>query len=128
MSSDQKNLTATELELMNIVWKLGEASVKDILQNLPCERPLAYTSASTILRILEKKQILTSRKEGRTHIYVPTISKDEYGKQAVGYMIKNVFSQTPSNLAKALVSSYDLTEKDLTEIKQLIDERINDTV
>ena len=47
-------LTETELELMTILWRIGEGSVAEVLEKLPRERDLAYTSVSTILRILER--------------------------------------------------------------------------
>jgi predicted transcriptional regulator len=53
---ESKLLTETELELMTILWKLGEGSVNDVLAELPQGRDLAYTSVSTILRILEQKK------------------------------------------------------------------------
>ena len=126
MLETKKNLTATELELMHIVWKLGEASVKEVLKHLPKKREMAYTSASTILRILEKKQILSSRKEGRTHYYFPLISKEDYSHEALRQMVKNVFSKTPSALAKAFLDTQDLKEEDLKEIKKLIDKKVKD--
>ena len=61
-TTEAKLLTETELELMTILWKLGEGSVADVIALLPKERALAYTSVSTILRILEQKEILTTRK------------------------------------------------------------------
>ncbi len=69
-----RTLTETELELMTPLWKMGEGSVNDILAKLPKERKLAYTSVSTIIRILEQKEVVASRKEGRGHIYFPLIS------------------------------------------------------
>ena len=70
-----KLLTEVELELMTALWKLGEGSVADVLETLPKERKLAYTSVSTILRILEQKKVLKARKEGRGHVYVPMLEK-----------------------------------------------------
>ena len=62
-AEEKSLLTKTELELMNLLWDLGEGSVRDVMAALPQDRDLAYTSVSTILRILEKKEFLKSRKE-----------------------------------------------------------------
>ncbi len=62
--ADVRLLTKVELELMTILWRLGEGSVTHVLGELPDGRDLAYTSVSTILRILEQKKILKARKEG----------------------------------------------------------------
>ena len=122
--AEHRILTSTELELMNIIWELGEASVKQVLNNLSPERKLAYTSVSTILRILEKKDILYSRREGRTHFYIPKVTKASYEKHTVDHIVTSVFSKAPSELAKALLSNDNLSLKDLREIKSLIDQRM----
>ncbi|MCB9229078.1 MAG: BlaI/MecI/CopY family transcriptional regulator [Deltaproteobacteria bacterium] len=122
--AENRILTSVELELMNILWELGEASVKQVLEKLSPERKLAYTSVSTILRILEKKAVIYSRREGRTHFYIPKVTKASYGKRTVDHIVTSVFSETPSELAKALLSSDNLSLKDLMEIKSLIDERM----
>lgn len=62
---ESKPLTPVELELMQLVWKLGEVSVADVLAALPPERKLAYTSVSTVLRILEQKGVVQI---GRAHV------------------------------------------------------------
>lgn len=116
----EKMLTETELELMNILWKISEGSVNDVMEKLPTGRELAYTSVSTILRILEQKKILKTRKEGRGHIYIPVLSKSEYEKKAVKHVVEKVFDGTPSMLVKQLLDSSRLTEEELKEIKALL--------
>lgn len=113
-------LTEVELELMTIVWKLGEASVAEIIELLPANRNLAYTSVSTIIRILEQKEILCSRKEGRGHTYLPLILKSDYESKAVKHVIDKVFEGTPLLLVKQLLSTTNLSESEIEELKDLI--------
>ncbi|MEZ4743838.1 MAG: BlaI/MecI/CopY family transcriptional regulator [Bdellovibrionota bacterium] len=123
---EKKLLTETELELMQIIWNLGEATVKEVIQHLPNERQLAYTSVSTIIRILEKKEIVTSRKgNGNSYIYTPQIMKSEYEQASLGHLLKNVFSDTPSSLIRTLVDTMDLSKSDLVEIKKILLERLD---
>ncbi len=117
---DNKLLTDTELELMTILWRLGEGTVNDVIAQLPKERNLAYTSVSTILRILEQKEILQTRKEGRGHIYTPQIEKTEYEAKTVKHVVDRVFDGTPVALVRQLLSSGQLSESDLKELKSLI--------
>jgi predicted transcriptional regulator len=117
----EKMLTETELELMTILWKLGQGSVADVIANLSAGRDLAYTSVSTILRILEQKGVLTTRKEGRGHIYIPQISKSDYESKTVKHVIDRVFDGAPSALVRQLLDSVDLKDSDIQEIKKLID-------
>jgi predicted transcriptional regulator len=119
-SESEKMLTDTELELMTILWKLGEGSVADVIDNLPRGRELAYTSVSTILRILEQKLVLKTRKEGKGHIYIPALQKDEYEKKAVKHVIDKVFDGTPSLLVKQLLDTSRLSEEELKDIKSLL--------
>jgi predicted transcriptional regulator len=121
---ENKLLTETELELMTSLWKLGEGSVNDVLEQLPKGRELAYTSVSTILRILEQKQTLTSRKEGRGHIYIPAIKKDQYEALSLKHLVSKVFDGEPSTLVKRLIESKDLDDEELKAIRALLNRRI----
>jgi predicted transcriptional regulator len=119
--TETKLLTETELELMTILWKIGEGSVADVIESLPQGRDLAYTSVSTILRILEQKNILKARKEGRGHIYIPLVKKTDYEAKTVRHVVDRVFNGTPVALVRQLLDSGQLNEKDLSELRQLID-------
>jgi len=120
--SDSKLLTETELELMTIIWRLEEGTVADVIDQLPKERDLAYTSVSTILRILEQKNILKTRKEGRGHVYIPQIKKSEYEVKTVKHVVDRVFDGAPMALVRQLLDSGRLDENDLKELKHLIDQ------
>jgi predicted transcriptional regulator len=115
-------LTETELELMSILWRLREGSVADVIEQLPEERDLAYTSVSTILRILEQKKVLKTRKEGRGHVYIPALKKNDYEAKTVKHVIDRVFDGTPVALVRQLLDSVKLNQKDLQELKDLIDQ------
>ena len=117
-----KLLTDTELELMNLLWDLGEGSVRDIQARLPEDRQLAYTSVSTILRILVQKEVVGTRKQGRGHIYLPLIPKRDYEEKSVKHLVQNVFHGTPSALVRRLID--DVSNEELAEIKAMLDERL----
>ena len=119
-------LTETELELMQILWGLGEGTVTDVQNHLPGNRSLAYTSVSTILRILEKKQVVTSRKDGRRHIYIPSLDKAEYERFSLHTLLHQVFTDTPSNLIRTLVDTTDLSLNELRSIQELITSRLEE--
>jgi predicted transcriptional regulator len=116
----EKLLTDVELELMTILWKIKEGSVADVMNHLSPERDLAYTSVSTMLRILEQKKIVKNRKEGKGHIYIPVIQKDQYEIKAVKHVVDKVFEGTPSLLVKQLLGSGKLSETELAEIRSLL--------
>ncbi len=116
-------LTDVELELMSIVWDQGESKVKDILAALPPARPLAYTSVSTILRILEKKGVLASRKEGRAHVYYPLVAKSDYEVISLQHLVENVFSGTPSSLVRCLLDQEQVGNDELERIYAILETR-----
>lgn len=117
-------LTEVELEFMNELWALGEGSVRDVLGQLPPERNLAYTSGATILRILDEKGFVQSRKDGKTLIYRPLLEKDTYQARSLQNLSRTLFDDTPATLVARLVDDAGLTETDLEEIRALVDRRL----
>ena len=115
------SLTAVELEMMHVIWRIGPCSVNQILEALPPTRELAYTSVSTIVRILEQKGFVASRKEGRGHVYGAAVSKEAYQSRAVDQLVKNVFDDAPAMLVRGLLASKNLSDDELREIRALID-------
>jgi predicted transcriptional regulator len=121
-------LTEVELEFMNELWALGEGTVRDVLDQLPGDRNLAYTSAATILRILEQKEFVTSRKEGKKHVYMPALEKDVYQTRSLRDLSMKLFDDTPASLVARLVDDDEMTEETLGQIRALVDRRLgNDT-
>jgi predicted transcriptional regulator len=115
-----KLLTDVELEFMTVLWRLGEGSVNDVIEQLPPERKVAYTSVSTILRILEQKGVLGARKEGRGHVYVPKLSKSEYEAMTLQHVVNKVFGGTPVALVRQLLGSVKMKPEEVTELKNLL--------
>ena len=130
MKTKKKNefLTEVELEFMSELWALGEGTVREVLAQLPEARALAYTSAATILRILEQKEFVTSRKEGKSHVYIPSLEKDAYQTRSLQNLSMKLFDDAPASLVARLVDDDTLTEEALGQIRALVDRRLkNDT-
>lgn len=119
-------LTEVELEFMTQLWALGKGSVRDVLANLDQDRNLAYTSAATILRIMEQKDFVTSEKDGKTFIYSPVLAKDAYQSKTLRDLSDKLFDGTPSSMVARLVDDHGMTEETLAEIRALLDRRLND--
>lgn len=118
--SIDKPLTATELEMMNVLWRIAPATVHQVVEALLPQRQLAYTSVSTIVRILEQKGYVRSRKEGRGHLYEPTIQKEAYQVASLQHLVSNVFDGTPTLLVQRLVDSEQLGPEQLDEIRRAL--------
>jgi predicted transcriptional regulator len=115
-----KPLTAVELEMMNVIWRIGPCSVAQVVEQLSAKRELAYTSVSTIVRILEQKGYVTSEKAGRGHLYSAAIAKNDYQALSLKHLVNNVFEGTPSLLVRRLLDSDALTSEELAQIKSLL--------
>ena len=119
-------LTEVELEFMNALWRLEEGSVRDVMAGLAPERDLAYTSAATILRILDEKGFVTSTKSGKTLIYKPDLAKDTYQTRSLQNLSAKLFDNTPAALVARLVDDEGLTQEHLEDIRALLDRRLRD--
>jgi predicted transcriptional regulator len=116
----RRPLTATELEMMNVIWKLGACSVGQVQEALRPERDLAYSSISTIIRILEQKGFVASEKAGRGHLYAATVPKADYQARSLEHLVNKVFDGTPGLLVQRLLDSGRLSEKEVAEIRALL--------
>lgn len=85
-------LTRAELEVMQIVWRLGEAFLGEVVEQFTEPRP-AYTTVSTVIRILEAKGFLTHHVVGKSHRYYPAVGRDEYRSRFMQRVVRN-FSTT----------------------------------
>jgi predicted transcriptional regulator len=120
----RKELTAVELEMMNVIWRIGPCSVTQVQEQLRPLRELAYTSVSTIVRILEQKGYVTSEKEGRGHRYEAAVAKEAYQAMSLKRLVSNVFDGAPSMLVQRLLDSKALTPEELAQIKSLLLEKV----
>jgi len=117
-------LTEVELEFMTLLWQLKQGTVRDVMAKLAPSRNLAYTSAATILRILEQKGFISSTKKGKTFVYRPVLARDAYQTRTLKNLSEKLFDDTPTMLIARLVDDSDLTEEALEEIRALVDKRL----
>jgi len=111
-----KTFTDKELEIMKVIWKLGEASARQIQENLPGERH--YNSVMTIIRVLEKKNHLTHREDGRSHIYRAAVNPEKARTRVLKHLVKHVFGGSAASLVLNLVETGDLTFEELDAIRK----------
>ena len=116
-----KLLTPAELEIMNALWSRGECTVRDLLGELGKGR--AYTTVSTLVRILEQKGFVRSRSLGRSHLYRPTLGKPEYQSTSLRDLLARLFGGDAGALVRSLLSTRNLTPEDLAEIRKLLEHR-----
>lgn len=120
----EKPLTEVELEIMTAIWRLGECTVKDVQSGLAEGRELAYTSVATMMKILEQKGVLASRKEDRAHVYRALIAKADYESLSLEHLATHLFQGDPSSMVARLLNDNDLSTAELKALRKLLDERI----
>lgn len=115
-------LTKAEEQLMQFLWEMERGFLKDIVERFPEPRP-AYTTVSTVIRVLVKKGFIGFKTYGKTNEYFPVVSKDEYFQRQVKPMLSNYFQGSPGTMA-SYFSSAKLNLSELEEMRKLIDDRI----
>lgn len=117
-----KALTKAEEQVMQYLWEMERGFLKDIVAQYPEPRP-AYTTVSTVIRVLVKKAFIGFKTYGKTNEYYPLISKKDYFQHRVKPIISNYFKGSPATFASFFTHG-KLNVSELEEIRALIDERI----
>ena len=121
MNPTHAELSRRERQIMEIVYRLGEASVADVAQRMP-DNP-GYGSVRVTLSILEDKGHVKHRQDGRRYIYLPTLSRERAKQVAVKNLLKTFFAGSPSKAILAMLdmSADRLSENELEEIAEWIE-------
>ena len=112
-----KELTKAEEQVMQLLWKLEKAFVKDIIEKMSEPKP-AYNTVSTIVRILEKKGFIGHNAYGKTHEYFPLISKKEYTRSFMKNFMRNYFSGSFQEMVSFFVKEDNMSMSDLDELME----------
>lgn len=113
-------LTDAELELMTVLWTHGPSTAREALEALPEGR--AYTTVSTILRILVDKGFASAEPQGRAHVYGALVSRREYQVRKVRSVVDGLFDGSPLDLVRQLVRSEDLSSDELQKLRAFVDD------
>jgi predicted transcriptional regulator len=105
---------------MNIVWKFGKATVKDVKNALPRRRPLAYSTVLTVMRTLETKGFLRHDTLDRTYLYYPVVTRDEVVRSTLRDLSKRLFDGSPELLVVSVLEKEKWSPEELRRLKQLI--------
>jgi predicted transcriptional regulator len=116
------SLTDAELRLMDVLWEKGSATVSDVVEGLPKDVLLHYSTVLTTLRILENKGYLDHSKEGRAFVYHPVIGRDQERENAVTHLLRRFFDGSPELLMLNLVEGRKIGPKELQRLRKRIEE------
>src|ERR1700723_1355338 len=123
-------LTEAELRLMKVLWERGESAVAELVAAVSDERPLAYTSVLTTVRILEQKGYVRHRQEGRAFLYRPCVAEQEASRSEIRHMMQRFFGNSRERLLLSLLGDEEIDAEELQRLKEAIavaaDDRVGD--
>jgi BlaI family penicillinase repressor len=117
-------LTPTEEELMNHLWRLKRAFMKDLLECYSEPKP-ATTTISTLLTRMQEKNFVGYESSGKSREYYPLVSKENYFAKHIQGLIKNFFNDSPAQFASFFAKKTELTQEELLQLKEIIDDQLN---
>ena len=116
-------VSKAELEVARIVWRLGGATVRQVLESLPAERKIEYKTVQTFLRRLEAKGYLQGKRQGRSTFYKVRVRPDRVIRETVSDFVSRLFDGDALPLFEHLISEQGLTSDDLRRLRELLDQK-----
>lgn len=121
-----KELTKAEEQVMQALWSIDSGFLKEIIEALPLPRP-AYTTVSTIIRILETKGFVEHVEFGKTHKYFPKVIKEDYANEFLSNFVNDYFENSFQKMVSFFTRKEKISLEELDEIQKLIEKsREND--
>lgn len=114
-----RELTKAEEQVMQVLWKNGPSFVKEIIAELPDPKP-AYSTTSTIVRILQDKGFVSHHAYGPTHQYFPLVSKDDYSHFSMKKMLNNYFDGSVKKMVSFFSRKEKIDSKEMEEILEIL--------
>ena len=119
-----KRLTPLETLIMNVLWDESPAAVKQVQERLTAVKPMAYNTVLTIMRILRDKGFVVSKREGRSDLYRPVVTREDMGRRSLGEVIDSFFSGSAEALVSQLLDGQALSDEELAAIRAELDKTL----
>ena len=116
-------LSRRERQMMDVIYRLGEASAKDVMENI--EDPPSYSAVRTLLRKLVEKGHISHRENGLKYVYYPLVERKVASKSALSNLVKTFFAGSPLQAVNSLLDmeSHEISEEELAHLELLIREK-----
>ena len=113
--------TDSELEILRVLWDKGEATVREVHEELAATKDCGYTTTLKLMQIMFEKGLVIRDDSSRTHIYQANVSREKTQQQLVNKMVDTLFSGSRSQLVMQALGSHTPSKEELDEIQQLLD-------
>ena len=120
---ETRELTRAELDVMQILWSKNGAFVHEVLAEMPEPKP-AYNTVSTVVRVLEKKGVVSHRAYGKSFQYYPLIDTEQYTKSFMRKVMRHFFDDSPSQMVSFFCEKEDLSTRETEKIMAIAQEAI----
>jgi predicted transcriptional regulator len=127
MAPKIERLTRLESVVMDSVWELGQATVRDVKEHLEDSMPRAYNTVLTVMRTLRHKGYLQSRREGRADLYWPAVSRQQAARRPLREVLERFFAGSAQALVSQLLETQDLEAKEIEAIRREVDEKLRES-
>ncbi|MGL4292891.1 MAG: BlaI/MecI/CopY family transcriptional regulator [Bacteroidales bacterium] len=117
-----EKLTNNEEEVMRVIWKVTGGSVKDFLEDMPEPRP-PYTTLASVVKNLERKGYLLTKRVGNTYHYSPAIAEADYKRKFLSGFVSNYFANSYKEMVSFFAKEEQLSSTDLKEILDMIEKK-----
>ena len=112
--------TESELEILQVLWDKGSASVREVHEELAKSKDVGYTTTLKLMQIMFEKGLVKRDATFKTHIYEPMVSRDRTQKHLLNKMIDTLFGGSPTQLVLQALGNHKASEEELEEIQQLL--------
>lgn len=118
--SEKVTPTERELEILKVLWDHGEATVRDVYEELRQRLPIVQNTVQAFLRTMEDKGLVRHRLEGRTFIYQPVLPRDETTQHLAGQLLQRAFDGAIDQLVQSVLELRPPTQDELTRLEAMI--------
>lgn len=113
--------TESELEILQILWRKGNASVREVHEELLQTKEAGYTTTLKLMQIMHEKGLVKRDDSIKTHIYQPAVSKEKTQKHLLNKMIDSLFGGSPGELVMQALGNHKASAEELEEIQKMLD-------
>lgn len=122
MGTPDINITDSELEILQVLWSKGKATVKEVHEALGTDRDVRYTTVLKQMQVMHAKELLTRDDSQRQHIYAPVPAQKKVQKQLTRKFMQSLFGGSAKQLVLHALSQYKGSAEELDEIRQMLEE------
>jgi len=115
--------TNSELEILNVLWKRGPSTVRDVHEALGHRRDVGYTTILKLMQLMAEKGLVTRDESTRSHVYAPAVQEKKVKRHLVSEMMERAFDGSAANLVMQALSSHKATPEEIEQIRELLDKQ-----